>query len=581
MFKKKNKKNKNKLNVNDNNFDHKLNNSGIEKEELTIIIEKPEVLSEMVRAEIENINIIKENRLDSINQDDIEEEVYTFNNKKYKITGMIISIIFFLSISLFSYFLFDLGLLPILYSLIIVGVFFVIWFSTFMIQLLSKKKAIISKLISVLLIVILLIGSFYIYAVGDTLSAIAGGNAKIDVIRVVALTDDPATSPEETKGYTIGKQEIDDPMIDEALSEFEDASGEKPEIVEYASLGEVSNALIAGEVDLMIYNDANTAILDDSIDGFSTKIKDVFSHEIITELENTTSDDDITSTPFTVMISGIDQYGDVSATGLSDVNIIAVVNPETRSILLINTPRDMYVELPGISYGAKDKLTHAGIYGVDASMAALAELYDTEVEYYVRLNFTSLIAMVDALGGVEVESEYEFTTSTNSGHVMDVALGTNTLNGVEALAFSRERKNVPGGDDTRGRHQQEVITGMIEKAISPAIITGATQILAEVSDNMETNLTEDQIQSLIQDQLSKGLDFDIRSVSLTGTTGTDMAYSTGSAQVSVTYPNTEEVEEISEQIAALRGEPFSAFEMIEKQVISKEEELEEAAEEIE
>ncbi len=546
----------------------------IEKEELTILIQEQNELNEMVRGEISNINSIKESRLitNALEDENVE---YTFNNKKYKIVGIILSIIFFLSIGAFSYFIFDLGLLPILYSSVAIGAFFLIGLSIFIIQIVSKRKALISKLISVFLIVILTVSSFYIYALGDTLSAIVGGNVKIDIIRVVVLADDPASNPEDAKNYTIGTSEASNEMISETLTAFEEQVGEAPELVEYSSLGETASALLNSEVDAMIYNNANTSILDESLGDFNTKVKEIFSYEIITELENTSSNIDITDEPFTVMISGIDQYGDISATGLSDVNIIAVVNPKTRSILLVNTPRDMYVELPGISYGAKDKLTHAGIYGVDATMAALAELYDTEVEYYVRLNFTSLITMVDALGGVEVESEYEFTTSTNSGHVTDIALGTNTLNGVEALAFSRERKNVPGGDDTRGRHQQQVITGMIEKAISPAIITGATQILAEVSDNMETNLTEEEIQSLIQDQLTKGLDFNIRSISLTGSGGTATAFSTGRSLVSVTYPNSEEVESISEQIAALRGEPFSAFEMIEKQVIVKEEELEE------
>ena len=188
---------------------------------------------------------------------------------------------------------------------------------------------------------------------------------------------------------------------------------------------------------------------------------------------------------------------------------MAVVNPVSHQILLVTTPRDYYVEIPGVSGGQKDKLTHAGIYGVDASMSTLEQLYDTEIQFYARVNFTSLIEIVDALGGVDVESEYAFTTSGDSGRVVNVVQGTNHFNGEEALAFSRERQNVPGGDNQRGKDQQAVITAMIKKMVSPAILTGANGILNSVSGNVETNMSESQIQELIKTQLSDGVSWNI------------------------------------------------------------------------
>ena len=159
----------------------------------------------------------------------------------------------------------------------------------------------------------------------------------------------------------------------------------------------------------------------------------IYSHEIKTEMTDKASDVEVKNDTFSVYISGIDVFGAIETNSRSDVNIIAEVNPTTHQILLVTTPRDYYVEIPGISGGQKDKLTHAGIYGVDASMATLEQLYDTNIDFYARVNFTSLITMVDALGGVDVESEYAFTTSDDSALVMNVVQGTNHFNGKQHL----------------------------------------------------------------------------------------------------------------------------------------------------
>ena len=249
---------------------------------------------------------------------------------------------------------------------------------------------------------------------------------------------------------------------------------------------------------------------------------------------------------FSVYISGIDVYGAIETNSRSDVNIIAEVNPTTHQILLVTTPRDYYVEIPEVSGGQKDKLTHAGIYGVDKSMKTLEKLYDTNLDFYARVNFTSLITMVDALGGVDVESEYAFTTSEDSGLVMDVVQGTNHFNGKQALAFSRERQNVPGGDNQRGKDQQAVITAMIKKMVSPAILTGANGILNSVSGNVETNMSEAQIQELIKTQLSENPQWTITSMAAEGTGDTQYCYSYSGKPLYVMQPNQESVDAIKE-----------------------------------
>ena len=195
------------------------------------------------------------------------------------------------------------------------------------------------------------------------------------------------------------------------------------------------------------------------------------------ELSEAAAGVNVSEDPFSVYISGIDVYGDITQQSRSDVNIIATVNPKTKQILLVTTPRDYYVPIPGVSEGYPDKLTHAGTYGIATSMATLEELYDVDIPFYVRVNFTSLIEMVDTLGGIDVESDIAFTTGEESGLVVEVKEGTNHFNGQEALAFCRERHALAEGDNQRGKNQQAVIEAMLKKAMSPSILIKGPRLI--------------------------------------------------------------------------------------------------------
>lgn len=286
---------------------------------------------------------------------------------------------------------------------------------------------------------------------------------------VAVRADDSAETIEDAADYTYGVQfEKGAGNIQTAVTDIEKQIGvDTIEVKEYDSVQTQAQALIDGDCDAIIYNSAYTSLMEEAVDGYSDKVKVLYTFNIRVELDfgNSTgaTDDSIIKEPFTVYISGIDVYGDVSETSRSDVNIIAVVNPQTHQILLVTTPRDYYVPIPGVSGGQRDKLTHAGIYGIDASMKTLGELYETDINYYARLNFTSLIDIVDTLGGIDVYSEFAFTTSKDSEYTMDAQEGYNHFNGKEALAFCRERHNLPDGDNQRGKNQQAVITAMLKK----------------------------------------------------------------------------------------------------------------------
>lgn len=248
---------------------------------------------------------------------------------------------------------------------------------------------------------------------------------------------------------------------------------------------------------------------------------------------------------FIIYISGIDVFGDVSTQSRSDVNLLMAVNRSTGKILLLNTPRDYYVELP-ISEGQRDKLTHAGIYGVEVSKGAMEMLYDVPVDYYARLNFSSFEKIIDALGGIEVYSEYDFVAE---GY--QYVQGMNTLNGAQALAFVRERKSFAEGDIQRGKDQMEMLKSLIARLGTFDGLNGFAQVYDEVAPVVETNLSKEQLMAIASEQLLNGREWEVETYYVTGTDGSEETYSIPGASAYVMIPNDEEVAEGTQKLQAV------------------------------
>lgn len=476
------------------------------------------------------------------------------NNKVSRNVGIVIAIVQLIATIAFMAGVFKLNMLPNLYVGIVAVLLLAFWGLILASQLLSKKNAITGKVLSCIISVLLIIGAYFFFKTSGMISEISGGNYKLDNVVVAVMADDKAETIQDASDYSFGVQySMKGEQIKETVTAINEELGSEIKTVEFDNLAEQAQALHDGDVDAIIYNEGYTGILEEAFEGYSDNTRVIYQHSIKMELEDTSSDVEVKDDTFTVYISGIDVFGAIETNSRSDVNILAVVNPTSHQILLINTPRDYYVEIPDISGGQKDKLTHAGIYGVDASMRTLEELYDTEIDFYARVNFTSLIQIVDALGGIEVESEYAFTTSSDSGLVMDVQQGTNYFNGEQALAFSRERQNIDGGDNQRGKNQQAVITAMIKKMISPAILTGANGIINSVSGNVDTNMSAEQIQELIKTQLSDGASWTITSMSATGTGDEQYCYSYAGSPLYVMQPDQESVDAIKQAIDAVEA----------------------------
>ena len=262
----------------------------------------------------------------------------------------------------------------------------------------------------------------------------------------------------------------------------------------------------------------------------------------------------IAKEPFVVYLSGVDTRGELTEKARSDVNILAAVNPVTKQVVLINTPRDYYVDLAGTN--SKDKLTHAGLYGVQTSMDTLGNLYGVDVQHYIRINFAGFINIVDALGGVDVYSDQAFTSVGSPGYYdpTTFAEGWNHLDGKAALAFARERHAFKTGDVQRGINQMKVIDAMLNKIKSPALLMGFSKIMDSAADCFVTSLSQNQISALVRMQLSDFAEWNIESYTVTGSSGSSTkCYSAKGQKLYVMKPDESSVAKAKEMIAAVLG----------------------------
>lgn len=473
--------------------------------------------------------------------------------KAFRIAGEVLVGIQILATLVFIGFTWRLGMVPAKYLAGMAGILLVFAALLFTMQVVTRGKAIVSKLVSVLMSAVLLFGSVYMYQTHNAVEDISGDSLgrQVNSMLVVVRSDDPAEKVKDTKDYIYGIQHAEDAEdIDAAMEHVDKDAGTDVMTAEYKTLNEQAAALLDGSVQAIVYNEGYGGILEEVYEGYSSQVKIIAQYSIETESDDSqlvqgkAAEVDVKDETFNMYISGIDVYGPVSSKSRSDVNIIATVNPTTKQILLTNTPRDYYVTIPGVSGDSKDKLTHAGIYGVDKSMATLEKLYGIEIPFYARVNFTSLITMVDSMGGIDVESEYAFTTNGDGGAVINVQQGTNHFNGKQALAFARERYNVPGGDNQRGKDQMAVIQAMFKKMITPEMLVKAPSLISEVSDSVETNMSMDQIQKLIQSQLNSGGTWTMKSVAAEGTGDSQYCYSMPGTALYVMQPDQTSVDNI-------------------------------------
>ena len=378
---------------------------------------------------------------------------------------------------------------------------------------------------------------------------------------IVVLNDNKATSVKTTKNFRYGVLEnFDEEHTQQMLDYIRQETGAEVLLTNYTQTPLMVQALLDGEVDALIMNGVSITLLleQEGYENFLSYIRLLYTlpyQNLTKEPEEEEKTPESVAEPFAVYISGSDTRNYYLTGGLSDVNIVAVVNPATKQILLINTPRDYFVPNPA-GKGELDKLTHCGNYGVECSMEALGTLYDTEINYYGRINFVGFKRLIDAVDGVTVEADHAFTAIT--GHYFQK--GENTLDGEKALAFARERKNVRGGDNGRGKNQMKVIKAVIDKlSSSKTLIANYADILSSLEGMFETSFTPDEISNLVKMQMEDMTGWNIQSFAVDGTGGYAETYSWKGQELYVTWPNENSVTFAKNLIArVLDGETLTA-----------------------
>ena len=463
--------------------------------------------------------------------------VLSGDSMKLSINRIIYTIIAFLYL-LFIIFIISKNIVSLKYLLLLFAIF--ILYDVGLFFLLFKKhkiKNIIGYVLSGILVIIMAILFYYLNVTMGFFKGFGTNKYKEENYLVLVLNDSSFESLNDLSNIGYTSNELSN--INEALTKLNEEI--TIENIKYDNNVEMFDDLINKEIDSVLIEESSMALIYEQNEEYNGMFKTIYTINIKTEIE-ITKEADVTNQPFTVYISGIDSYGSIATVSRSDVNMVATVNPTTKQVLLISIPRDYYVQLRGTT-GYKDKLTHAGLYGVETSVGTLEDLLDVDINYYARVNFSSLEQIVDALGGVDVYSKYTFTSSKATGGTYYFTEGYNHMNGKQALSFSRERKALPGGDRARGINQQAVIDGIIRKATSPAIITGYSKILNSLKGTFQTNMSDNDIQKLIKMQLNDMASWNITSYSLDGTDGSEYTYSYPTQKLYVMNPIEETVTE--------------------------------------
>ena len=464
-------------------------------------------------------------------------------NNKSKMSFMKYLSIFLLIVSvLILVLVYFINVLPIDYFIVLVVLVLII--DLIVIKLLlgsGKIRNVIGVILSIILIIIMVFGITYELNTIDFLKQFGFNTYKEEVYNVLVLDDSEYEKLNDLDNATIGHL---DENVHEGLNSAIDKIDQQIdfESVVLDDINSLVDNLSSEEVDAIILEDAQITMLEEDNNGLMDNFRIIASFDIETEIEVVSKEVNVTEDSYNILITGIDSYGSITRVSRSDVNMIVSVNPKENKILLTSIPRDYYVYLS--DYGDYDKLTHTGIYGIDVTTKALEDLLDIDINYYVKVNFTTLVDIVDELGGITVNSNYDFT-SIDGYHF---SKGNNNLNGEEALSFARERQAFSEGDRVRVENQQLVLTAIINKVLSPSIITNYNSLLNALSGEFLTNITNNEITDLIKWQIDGMYSWDIETISLDGSNAFDYTYSYKNQKLYVMMPYPESVNSAKEKI---------------------------------
>ena len=385
-----------------------------------------------------------------------------------------------------------------------------------MVLILNKKAKIFTLIMLVLSIMtssLALIGVQQFISLANQLNATS--NYSSYSISVAVLADSEIGNVSQLSSVT-APTGTDSENIQKLLDDIKATQSKELSVEESSSYLAAYKSLLAGDSKAIVLNSVFENLIEQEYPDHAKKIKKIYTKELTKTVEAPKVSQ---NKAFNLYISGIDTYGPISSVSRSDVNIIMTVNQETKKILLTTTPRDAYVPIADGGKNQNDKLTHAGIYGVDASIHTLENLYGIELNYYARLNFTSFLKLIDLLGGVDVYNDQEFTSLHGKYHF---PVGNVHLDSEQALGFVRERYSLANGDGDRGRNQQKVISAIIQKLTSTEALKNFDGIMQSLQDSVQTNMAPETMMNLVNTQLESGGKYTVITRDLKGTGRMDL-----------------------------------------------------------
>ena len=375
----------------------------------------------------------------------------------------------------------------------------------------GKTRYLVGKTVSFVLSLLMVVGSFAVSKGNKSIDEMFGDNKEEITYSVIVLKNSSYKKLSDLNGRSIGIQpNVDTTNQNYVLKEIAKKATLSP--TEYLNYQAVAEGLVSHSVECILLNEAYRTALAEYDSNFSKDTKVIWKYTLTQNVKPQTKSTNAAGT-FIVYISGIDAYGTASTVSRSDVNMIVTVNTNTHNILMTSIPRDYYVPLA--NSGKEDKLTHSGLFGVENTVKTVENFMDIDIDYYARLNFSTLTKVVDAIGGIDVYSDQDIHMYTWGNKFLSE--GTHHMDGKTALAFARERHSYESGDRHRTQNQQDVLTAIIKKMMSPTLLTNYTQILDAVGDSFTTNMPVDKMKELASDQLNTNASWNFSSRFLDGT----------------------------------------------------------------
>ncbi len=449
--------------------------------------------------------------------------------KKRKKLSKFTAFLFFLISCLFLYLILDLGIVPDKYLLEIVGG--VVIANIFILFILSVFKTKIMYVFSLGSCIILAYFTYLLISTHIFLNTMAV-DYNTNNYSLITLKSSNYETVSSLVNKKIGYMVDDQKYLNSINIDFID--------IKYDDVIALADALLNNKVDAIVLQQPHLDMIleqGSTINNFIGQVRVIKNYSVDIKQQKIIKDINVTKNPFVVYVSGIDTYGKVSSVSRSDVNMIVAVNPNIRQVLLISIPRDYYVELSGKN--EKDKLTHAGIYGIETSVKTVEKLLNIDINYYYKVNFTSIMNIVDILDGIDVYSEYSFTSK--DGH--DYLKGYNHLDGSATLSFVRERKSFKGGDRVRNQNQQAVVKALLQKVTNPKVINKFDRLLNSVKDSFVTNMPTNRLTDLVKFQLETNASWNITTYNLDGANGSDYTYTYKNNKLYVMIPDQETIEQ--------------------------------------